>query len=731
MTAWVVRGGPKGEHEEEALEKSMAILGSEKLADMSAAENKDDVEQLVRAEHPEATNAQIAIWTRIAGEFRNEIQPGDLIVMPNKGQGTFVLGEATGHYEYWPSSSKFPHCRSVRWTKKEIQRDSLKSDLSRPLKFNARSVFRLGGDNVEERLRIAAETGTDPFLNNSDDDSAKWDAFIGWAKRFHEWELFDEYERDYKLAVGGDMSGVKEAFLSGDPDWEERLRGALRNRNASNLLDWRFTDAFLNLDQEQRTRELGAIWGMGAAASLEQRVRRFQEVLPSEPSRSSGVGPEEIRKSARAATSQTPSATTSLISFLLMADDPTQYPPYRWTPLRDAYRLTGFPSAPNGSSDAWERYEHALGFFDKFIEEARARGLEIRDQLDAQGLTWCVTRYDPEDMPDDWPEDVKDALIEYRKGGQTPPPPPPGLRPPANLEALANDLLVPLDFLENICALLKDRKQVIFQGPPGTGKTYVAQALAERLAGTKGRATLVQFHPSYAYEDFVQGFRPASMSDGQPGFKLREGPLLLAAEQARKEPDTDHFLVIDEINRGNLAKVFGELYFLLEYRGREMDLQYSDEPFALPENLYIIGTMNTADRSIARVDLALRRRFYLVEFHPDIEPVKGLLERWLRKNAPHMAWVADVVDRANENLNDRHAVIGPSHFMVDNLDEALVQLKWEHSILPHIEEHFFDEPDRLADFKLQKLRGVATSSDSVEDEAQAGVDEMEEQVGSV
>ena len=229
----------------------------------------------------------------------------------------------------------------------------------------------------------------------------------------------------------------------------------------------------------------------------------------------------------------------------------------------------------------------------------------------------------------------------------------------------------------------------------------------------------------------MQGFRPASMSDGQPGFKLREGPLLLAAEQARKEPDTDHFLVIDEINRGNLAKVFGELYFLLEYRGHEMDLQYSDEPFALPENLYIIGTMNTADRSIARVDLALRRRFYFVEFHPDVEPVKGLLERWLRKNAPHMAWVADVVDRANENLNDRHAVIGPSHFMVDNLDEALVRLKWEHSILPHVEEHFFDEPARLADFNLETLRGVATSSDSVEDEAQAGDDEMEDQAGSV
>ena len=720
MAVWVVRGGEKGEQEEEALEKSLAILGSGKLADMSASETKGDVEKLVREEHPEGSNAQIAIWTPIAWGFRNEIQTGDLIVMPCKGKETFALGEAAGGYEYWPPSSKFPHCRRVRWIKKEVQRDSLRSDLSRPMKFNARSVFRLAGENVEQRLRIAAETGTDPFLNNSDDDSAKWDAFVAWAKRFHEWDLFDEYERDYKLAVGEDMSGVKEAFLSRDPDWEERLRGALRNRNASNLLDWRFTDAFLNLDQEQRTRGLGAIWWMGTSASLEERVRGFQEVFSSEPSRSIGVGPEEIRLSARAATSQTPSATTSLISFLLTADDPTQYPPYRWTPLRDAYRLTGFPSAPNDSSDAWERYEHALGFFDRFMEEARSRGLKIRDQLDAQGLTWCVTRYDTEDMPEDWPQDVKDALIEYRKVGGTPPPPPPDTWHPANLEALVDDLCLPASFLENICAMLKDKKQVIFQGPPGTGKTYVAQKVAECLAGSKDRVTLVQFHPSYAYEDFVQGFRPASTSDGQPGFKLREGPLLWAAEQARKEPSAHHFLIIDEINRGNLAKVFGELYFLLEYRKHEMNLQYSDQPFSLPKNLFIIGTMNTADRSIARVDLALRRRFYFVEFHPDVEPVQGLLQRWLRKNAPNMAWVADVVDRANENLSDRHAVIGPSHFMVDNLDEALVRLKWEHSILPHIEEHFFDESDRLEDFKLETLRGVTTSNEGGENEAQSG-----------
>ena len=271
------------------------------------------------------------------------------------------------------------------------------------------------------------------------------------------------------------------------------------------------------------------------------------------------------------------------------------------------------------------------------------------------------------------------------------------------MQALADELLFPVNFLEEIELLLKDKKQVIFQGPPGTGKTFVARALAERLAGSKERVGLVQFHSSYAYEDFVQGFRPKMIDSTQVGFELRDGPLLRAAKQAGDEPNTKHFLVIDELNRGNLGKVFGELYFLLEYRDSEITLQYSDKPFSLPKNLYIIGTMNTADRSIALVDLALRRRFYFVEFHPDEEPIKGLLRRWLAKNAPDMEWVAGVVNRANEKLDHRHAVIGPSYFMRENLDQGVFARIWKHNVLPYIEEHLFGEGARLGEFALDTL----------------------------
>ena len=275
----------------------------------------------------------------------------------------------------------------------------------------------------------------------------------------------------------------------------------------------------------------------------------------------------------------------------------------------------------------------------------------------------------------------------------------------SSFTTLAKELCLPAAFLNEINTLLEDKKQAIFQGPPGTGKTYVARILAEHIAGSKDRVTLVQFHPSYDYVDFVQGYRPALMDNGQPGFRLQDGPLLRAAKKAEGDPSAKHFLIIDEINRGNLAKVFGELYFLLEYRDEDIRLQYSDEPFRLPENLYIIGTMNTADRSIALVDLALRRRFYFVGFRPDKWPIQGLLRRYL--GAGGIGWIADVVDKANGMLSDDpNAAIGPSYFMKPGLDEAAVKRIWKYGVLPYIEERLFGQDSaRLADFDLDRLRG--------------------------
>jgi 5-methylcytosine-specific restriction protein B len=290
-----------------------------------------------------------------------------------------------------------------------------------------------------------------------------------------------------------------------------------------------------------------------------------------------------------------------------------------------------------------------------------------------------------------------------------------------SLQILANRLLLDYAYLADIQHLLHDKRQVIFYGPPGTGKTYVALELAKLFAGDPDRyddeaglVKLVQFHPSYAYEDFVEGYRPR-LVNGQPGFELVDGPLKQIAAAARNDPDNTHVLVIDEINRGNVAKVFGELYFLLEYRDRFMNLQYSTVEFALPPNLWIIGTMNTADRSIALLDAALRRRFYFVPFFPDRPPIQGLLRRWLAREKPDLVWLADRVDEANRRLGDAHAAIGPSHFVRANLDDPWIARIWEHAILPYVAEQFFGEEERLSEFRLDALTAAAQPQEAPAD----------------
>lgn len=528
-------------------------------------------------------------------------------------------------------------------------------------------------------------------------DSSRWGQFIQWARRFYEMDIFDADERDSKILVCKRLQEARTSMEKGNKKWRELLSHALK-RKPNNMTPWQVHDKFLTWvdSAEGAARDaLSTIWD--DQLNIDDRIGGFLKQLPT-------------------TVISGPGGRLNLASVLHMIMDPYSYPPYRVTAFEKAHQLVG-ARMPSATTEV-EAYEHALAFLDLLSQEAARRGLELRDRLDAQSVLWWVTKHDGgEPLTTEEQRAYAEFLGATPTKDETDEEGIEGVAEPSkpSLDELAEHLLFGPEYLHRIDRLLRSKRQVIFHGPPGTGKTYVAQELAKHYATAPDAVTVVQFHPSYAYEDFVEGFRP-KLFETRPGFDLKPGPLKLIARRAVQNPQEQFILLIDEINRGNLAKIFGELYFLLEYRDQEIRLQYSDEPFSLPKNLWIIATMNTADRSIALVDSALRRRFHFVPFFPDEPPVQGLLARWLKRTRPELQWLADVVDLANKRLDNRHTAIGPSYFLRSDLDTAWIDLIWSHSILPYLEEQFFGEEGRLEDFDLGRLRTEAQRAQETPDD---------------
>ena len=311
-----------------------------------------------------------------------------------------------------------------------------------------------------------------------------WDEFVRLAQEYFDTGQLDSEENDYKVDIGRKVAAAREAALSSADDWADLLKSAL-NPNDANFISWRLIS---NLNQwcaghpDEALRALQAIWAQDAS-SVSERVGAFGSLLPYSEIRGTG-------------------SRVNVASGLLMGLDVHNYPPFRIRVFNRAYERTGYEQ-PERDADEAALYEHALGFLDRFIEEASERGLTLRHRLDAQSLVWAILQ--GRDQPTE-PEDT--------------PPLPTDPWTPANIEALARELLWETGELQKIVDGLKDKRQVIFQGPPGTGKTYVAKRIAEWCREHGGDFQIVQFHPSYSYEDFVEGLT-TGQDAGESSFELR------------------------------------------------------------------------------------------------------------------------------------------------------------------------------------------------------------------
>lgn len=264
---------------------------------------------------------------------------------------------------------------------------------------------------------------------------------------------------------------------------------------------------------------------------------------------------------------------------------------------------------------------------------------------------------------------------------------------------------------ETLVNVLKMKKNIILQGAPGVGKTFTAKRLAYSIIGSKNpdRVQMIQFHQSYSYEDFIEGYRPT-----ENGFTIKKGSFYKFCKLAEDDDENDYFFIIDEINRGNLSKIFGELFMLIEKdkRGIELHLLYSDENFSVPPNVYIIGMMNTADRSLAMLDYALRRRFSFFTMKPGFNTIGFQTYQDSLKSDAFKKLISCI-----KQLNSKIAAdislgegfcIGHSYFCGLTAKTATVQTLTsiiEYELIPLLKEYWFDEPEKIIDWS-DRLRST-------------------------
>lgn len=665
-------------------------LNWEKLGDLRQYPNVSALQVALLEAYPVEESNHAASQTAYIEEahginnFVRKMQIGDMVAVLQGKHTILGVGTINGEYECDQVSS-----RAVKWLKTER--------LETTCCFPEKQLTRLPLDvknaqKIREYLQSVSTPAAEapPFVITPEQLEFLWNRFhrriTGFTSfqspgdAFTRQELHEKHKtlKRYQEEIGNEQ--VRQ--------WAQQHEGQKALHKLSNVLTSNLVH-FTSWRQSIGTkdRQIAAVLG----AFLDVAQHPYQGPQTVQPIFS------EIRK-------QGLKRYWDAFSVLLWAMRPTDYAPIKISHYRKLAEELG-QTLPKGQPTA-EKFATVMRWMTAFRKALKP--YQPTDWIDIQSFLWCV-------CPDTYPDNVVSETMETYTSAPAasdtqPTAPAPAMIYPYSKQNALKDLFLSEDMLDEILLLLRTKKNVILQGPPGVGKSFLAKRVAYTLLEWKDeeRVELIQLHQSYSYEDFIQGYRP----NEEGRFYLKNGTFYEFCQKARQNQEHPYIFIIDEINRGNLSKIFGELLVLIEAdkRGPEYAIpliyaKQKEDRFFIPANVHILGLMNTADRSLALVDYALRRRFRFVDLEPQFESVQ--FSQFLHQQGVPDTLI-DEIARRMTRLNAQIAAdphlgagyrIGHSFFCPEapgqTYDDVWYTRIINYEIAPLLREYWFDDPDKV------------------------------------
>lgn len=723
---WVLRSGKDGEREQFCIENGVGAPGMYYGPEVEKATTLDEHKRALQATYPHDSTNRIANWASQANRFKNEMNVGDLVLMPSKLQKGFIYtGVVTGP-AYVDESQTDVECRNlipIEWNEEAISRDDLGEDLRSSL-GSLLTIFKVARNEARERVELVIDGMGDP--QRQDELPSKGDFELDWIPFFEELGQVLIKFRDRRSELLALLLEAKEK--SDRPSFFRMLEQWSTTEGPKPATDIDPFTVYAIINRNITTaNKIAVCSAYKDALGLETDVPKGFDGVPQKNNLRTRFDfkPKDVENpryydqlwdlfevaldleldgaldSRNAAFSvafdklidERPKAEFTMGLFWMR--------PSVFVPLDGKTRQ--FLSSPDGMGiDLFNDISNGRGYLE-FIREVHTwlKETEIDPQTVA-GLSATAYLYEPN--KNETEAETAEVVVDLEDEVM--------LKYGTN-NIVGDGAFLSKERLDGIIERWRAKKNIILQGPPGTGKTWLARRLAYALIGKENseNVTAIQFHPSTSYEDIVQGYRPGSNGTLQ----LQDGPLKATAQRALENEAEVFVLLIEEINRGNPAQIFGEMLTLMEADKRNPGSALrpiyddSEEGFFLPPNLYIIGTMNQADRSLATMDMALRRRFAFIDLEPEFgQPWLDFSAEKCTLNRDALAVISNRMTKINEMIEADptlgeasrigHSVVTPRGS--DSAKDEQATMRWfsriaKTEILPQLREYWFDRPEQL------------------------------------